>query len=38
MENFDKFPKILICPDLPEYELRLAWWYMKNCSFDMTSV
>jgi hypothetical protein len=31
-EKSDKFPKILICLDLPECEFRLAWLYGKNCS------
>jgi hypothetical protein len=38
LENFDKFPKILICLDLLEFEFRLAYLYDKICIFYTSSI
>jgi hypothetical protein len=38
LEKSDKFPKILIWPDLPESEFRLEWLYEKIWSFHTSSI
>jgi hypothetical protein len=37
LEKSDKFTKIHICPDLPDFEFRLAWLYREILCFHTSS-